>query len=42
MAEKNSIVHLKLGDCINYPQKGELVGVHYTLRNENELMESTY
>lgn len=35
-------MHLKLGDCINYPQRGELVGVHYTLRNENQLMESTH
>ncbi len=24
---------LRLGDNINFPQKGECVGVHYTLRN---------
>lgn len=27
---------------MNFPQRGELVGVHYTLRNENQTMESTY
>lgn len=27
---------LRLGDGINYPSKGELVGVHYTLRNSDE------
>ena len=42
MDYKNQLVHLKLGDCINYPQKGELVGVHYTLRNEHDTMENTY
>lgn len=35
MNDKNRFVYLRLGDCINFPQKGELVGVHYTLRNEN-------
>lgn len=34
---------LRLGDNINYPQKGESVGVHYTLRNESgQVIESTY
>jgi len=42
MSEKSTLTHLRLGDCINFPQKGEIVGVHYTLRNENESMESTY
>lgn len=42
MSDKSELIHLRLGDCISFPQKGELVGVHYTLRNENEAMESTY
>ena len=25
---------LRLGDCLNYPSKGELVGVHYILKDE--------
>ena len=33
---------MRLGDCVNFPLRGELVGVHYTLRNENQTMESTY
>jgi FKBP-type peptidyl-prolyl cis-trans isomerase 2 len=34
---------LRVGDNINYPQKGESVGVHYTLRGEaDQLIESTY
>jgi FKBP-type peptidyl-prolyl cis-trans isomerase len=34
---------LRLGDNINYPQKGECVGVHYTLRNDaDQVIESTY
>jgi FKBP-type peptidyl-prolyl cis-trans isomerase 2 len=37
------ITTLRLGDNINYPQKGECVGVHYTLRNETgQVIESTY
>jgi hypothetical protein len=35
MTKNITFNHLRLGDCINYPQKGELVGVHYTLRSEN-------
>ena len=42
MNDKTKLIHLRLGDCVNYPQRGELVGVHYALRNENEAMESTY
>ena len=42
MTKNVTFTHLRLGDCINFPQKGELVGVHYTLRNENGPMESTY
>jgi FKBP-type peptidyl-prolyl cis-trans isomerase 2 len=40
--EKNNLTNLRLGDAINFPHKGELVGVHYTLRNEKEIIESTY
>ena len=29
----NKAKTLRLGDNINFPQKGECVGVHYTLRN---------
>ena len=37
------IITLRLGDNINYPQKGECVGVHYILRNESDqIIESTY
>lgn len=28
----SKVTVLRLGDNINYPQKGESVGVHYTLR----------
>jgi FKBP-type peptidyl-prolyl cis-trans isomerase len=39
----SKLTTLRLGDNINYPQKGENVGVHYTLRNESEqTIESTY
>ena len=30
-----NIKPLRLGDCINFPSKGEIVGVHYILRDEN-------
>lgn len=33
---------LRLGDCVNYPNKGELVGVHYILKDHyTEIIEST-
>jgi FKBP-type peptidyl-prolyl cis-trans isomerase 2 len=25
---------LRLGDCLNFPSKGEIVGVHYDLRDQ--------
>lgn len=32
----------RLGDCLNYPAKGEIVGVHYDLRDQfGQLIEST-
>lgn len=32
----------RLGDCLNYPAKGEIVGVHYDLRDQfDQLIEST-
>ena len=32
----------RLGDCLNYPCKGEIVGVHYDLRDQfDQLIEST-
>ena len=38
-----NIKQLRLGDCINFPTKGEIVGIHYILRDENEkVIESTY
>lgn len=41
--EKSQVTTLRLGDTINYPLKGELVGVHYTLRNQEEqVVESTF
>lgn len=27
---------LRLGDCLNFPVKGEIVGVHYDLRDQFE------
>ena len=33
---------LRLGDGLNYADKGELVGVHYSLKNQfEEVIEST-
>lgn len=33
----------RLGDCINFPQKGETVGIHYVLRDSfDKIIESTY
>ena len=38
-----NIKQLRLGDCINFPTKGEIVGINYILRDENEkVIESTY
>lgn len=31
-----NIKTLRLGDCINFPSRGEVVGVHYILRDESE------
>jgi hypothetical protein len=41
--QKGEVTTLRLGDTINFPKRGEQVGVHYTLRNEqDQVIESTY
>lgn len=32
----DGVTMVRLGDNINYPQKGECVGVHYTLRSDTD------
>jgi len=33
MANNYKLLILRLGDDMNFPAKGEIVGVHYILRN---------
>ena len=41
--DNSTVTVLRLGDTLNFPQKGELVGVHYVVRDENDqLIESTH
>ncbi len=39
----NAYKTLRVGDCTNYPEKGDMVGVHYIIKDQEGLtIESTY